>query len=594
MNNYFDTEYFDFDKKSTTKSKQKKKQQQQLLLILLLAGAAAYYYFMIYLPEEETKQWENEIQKKLDKVKSLKVDDYGQITTLLGTCQGFLLWNTTGSETQKIALQNKKGSLEGAIKWLKENQLTSEKLENEHYRKGRIWDLPIKNWADKKLRDISGTLVTAYQEEVNLFPDGDKNPNFHFSRTASFTIYFPPSLKEHYENGMEAGETNCEMLKGKEDLVLSNDIVNWYKNTLTDPIRGQDDHENNALFYGMTRTGKSATVKNLCWEANKYPLIKIEGSSLTPRLKVAMNVLEKFQYTISYLEWTLEKTYGFEREPNGEIRYVLFVDECNQISNNAAFFESNKLQFVKECIEGNKSSRKGETDNLWIMATNHLEQIEEAVYQKGRLSNKLSFSWTWSEFKKICEKAGILSQIPQRWKDVGSLIEEEDKWVKKFNIPIFYKDFLGDDSQDLEKPKFWNLFITNQPDAILETEEDETDDDGKPTGQKVKIEIEIGEFLEYFWNLYESGNVKNYKGEFESLKQVKTEEVLESTLPSIDDSLVRSSNELNQSLENLRQEIEALKQQLQSSGMNSQLVTIQNNINTLFQHIGNLRAKVEK
>jgi len=52
----------------------------------------------------------------------------------------------------------------------------------------------------------------------------------------------------------------------------------------------------------MTRTGKSQTVKNLCREANKYPLVEIKGSSLTPRLKVAMNVLEKFQYTISYVE----------------------------------------------------------------------------------------------------------------------------------------------------------------------------------------------------------------------------------------------------------------------------------------------------
>jgi len=60
----------------------------------------------------------------------------------------------------------------------------------------------------------------------------------------------------------------------------------------------------------------------------------------------------------------LEKSYGLEREPNGEIRYILFVDECNQISNNAAFFESNRLQFIKECIEGNKSSRGTETNNL--------------------------------------------------------------------------------------------------------------------------------------------------------------------------------------------------------------------------------------
>jgi len=162
--------------------------------------------------------------------------------------------------------------------------------------------LPIKGWADKKLKDISGTLVTAYQEEVNLFPDGDKHPDFHFSRTASFIIYFPPSLREHCEAGEKAGEINCEMLKEKEELVLSNDIITWYNNVVTDPIRGQDDNENNALFYGMTRTGKSQTLKNLCRESDKYPLVEIKGSSLTPRLKVNMNVLEKFQYTISYIE----------------------------------------------------------------------------------------------------------------------------------------------------------------------------------------------------------------------------------------------------------------------------------------------------
>ena len=77
---------------------------------------------MIYLPEEETKKWEAEIQKELDKVKKLKQDDYDEITTLLGTCQGFLFWNTTGTETQKIALTNKKQGLDSAIKWLKENQ----------------------------------------------------------------------------------------------------------------------------------------------------------------------------------------------------------------------------------------------------------------------------------------------------------------------------------------------------------------------------------------------------------------------------------------------------------------------------------------
>jgi hypothetical protein len=58
-----------------------------------------------------------------------------------------------------------------------------------------------------------------------LFPDGENHPNFRFSRTASYEIYFPPALQEYYEEGKKNGETNCSMLKGKENLVLSEDII---------------------------------------------------------------------------------------------------------------------------------------------------------------------------------------------------------------------------------------------------------------------------------------------------------------------------------------------------------------------------------
>jgi len=72
---------------------------------------------------------------------------------------------------------------------------------------------------------------------------------------------------------------------------------------VVDPIRGyKETGENNALFYGAPRTGKSATVKNLCFEANKYPLVEVKGSSLTPRIKSKLKVDEKFYYTISELE----------------------------------------------------------------------------------------------------------------------------------------------------------------------------------------------------------------------------------------------------------------------------------------------------
>ena len=58
------------------------------------------------------------------------------------------------------------------------------------------------------------------------------------------------------------------------------------------------------------------------------------------------------------------ESYGLEREKtskhNEEIRYILFVDECDQISNNSLIHDPNKLRFLKECLEGSESSREYE------------------------------------------------------------------------------------------------------------------------------------------------------------------------------------------------------------------------------------------
>ena len=143
-------------------------------------------------------------------------------------------------------------------------------------------------------------------------------------------------------------------------------------NTLP-PSRGSPDpttkRDNNAIFYGAAGTGKSATAKKICIEANSCPLVIVKGSSLTPTKQdydAGIAPLQKFIYTISELEWVLE-SYGLEREGNDknkEIRYILFVDECDQISNNSLIHDPNKLRFLKECLEGSESSREYETNNL--------------------------------------------------------------------------------------------------------------------------------------------------------------------------------------------------------------------------------------
>ncbi|CAG8735533.1 6238_t:CDS:2, partial [Cetraspora pellucida] len=74
-----------------------------------------------------------------------------------------------------------------------------------------------------------------------------------------------------------------------------------------------------------------------------------------------------------------------------------------------------------------------------------------------------------------------------------------------------------------------------------------------------------GEFLQFFWQKKDSGQLSAYDGEFESPRVPKIEETLGENLPQMPHLLAQSSDALNQSLENLRQEIEILNQQMQTS-----------------------------
>ncbi|CAI2182455.1 11661_t:CDS:10 [Funneliformis geosporum] len=272
------------------------------------------------------------------------------------------------------------------------------------------------NTNNKIVKAKTSALIGQYQKLASLFTDGDRNSKFYFSRAATYKIYFPPNLKECYEKGQES----------KDDIEAERN-----------PTRGiidKDSRGNNALFYGTEGTGKTATMKNLCVRANKYPLVEIKGSNLTPtELDQSSEILplQKFAYTII-------RECGFEREDNGEVRYILFVDEANQISNNSGFFQPNQLRFLKDCMEG---------------------------------------------------------------------VDKNDR----------------------------NLFIENNPDAQIETEEDEKDEDGNPTGGKVKIDIEIA---------VKRRNIMSYDGSFESIKKETVEKVLDTRLSDVIEVINDKLNEL--------------------------------------------------
>src|SRR3954463_5508563 len=111
--------------------------------------------------------------------------------------------------------------------------------------------------------------------------------------------------------------------------------------------------DNNALFYGAPRTGKSIMAEKLAYEADVYPLVVIQGSALTPRkadYDAQIDPLTKFIFTLGDIDHTLVDDFGFEREGNGEVRHILFVDEANQITTSTLISKSTQLTFLKECM----------------------------------------------------------------------------------------------------------------------------------------------------------------------------------------------------------------------------------------------------
>ena len=184
-----------------------------------------------------------------------------------------------------------------------------------------------------------------------------------------------------------------------------------------------------------------------------------------------------------------------------------------------------------------------------------VDSINIAVYQAGRLSNPLCFSWTLGEFITYSDDAGISSQFPQHWTDTPVLKDEDNQWVNRFNKIIFDKDFLP----------FWNKFISSNPNAEYEPENDDNQQSTNPqqnTPPK-KVKIKWGEFFEFFWRLYDSKQLENFNGKFFNPRPPKIEQVVEESAKviankiSIDISkaIETKLNELNQTAAQTRNAI---------------------------------------
>ncbi|CAI2193001.1 9038_t:CDS:2 [Funneliformis geosporum] len=361
--------------KATSNKKKTKHTEQSLLLLLLLGGG---YYFFFHLPNKRKKIKE-------------------EIKTLLENNSNINLI----SQINLFANQMKK-TIKEKIDDLERNNLTSKQkretaiIELSDYCQLEELELPnfkkiIKDYS-KKIKQEPVDNISSLQKEANeliveervkkqaKMTEIMKREPEHFNIAASYKIKFPPSLWNNLTNKQKTH-------KKSEELVL---------------IRGERDPDtkldNNALFYGAPRTGKSVMSEKLAYEADCYPLVVIQGSSLTPKdldYKSGIDPLGKFIFTLCDIDHTLVDDFGFEREENGEVRYILFVDEANQITTSTLISRSTELTFLKECM--GSDTRINESKNLWIMATNHLDQVNPAVYQPGRLR----------DFMRYADDAGI-------------------------------------------------------------------------------------------------------------------------------------------------------------------------------------------
>ncbi|CAG8584316.1 9109_t:CDS:2 [Paraglomus brasilianum] len=191
------------------------------------------------------------------------------------------------------------------------------------------------------------------------------------------------SLQKSIEENMKRAQNEKDPEKKRRFLILVDDDKKKLANNLEeqkkirigdnlnidDPSRGKPDpgnkKDNNALFYGTEGTGKTSIVRKLTYETDCYPLVEVKGSSLSPNkldADIGIDALGKFIFTLCDIEHTLEDDFGLPRETNGEVRYILFVDEADLVSKDARLGEYTYLVFLKECME--QISKEKQAENL--------------------------------------------------------------------------------------------------------------------------------------------------------------------------------------------------------------------------------------
>jgi len=218
-------------------------------------------------------------------------------------------------------------------------------------------------------------------------------------------------------------------------------------------------------------------------------------------------------------------------------------------------------------------NKEKQSQNLWIFATNYLEEVDKAVYRPGRLSNPLDFSWTLGDFYEHAKRANIYNQFPQHWKDSTTLKKEDNEFVNKFSIKSFHELFLP----------FWRKFI-----AHSDTQKDlpEIKPENATEQQPAQSGIQLGEFFEFFWNLKESGQLHHFNGKWESPRPEKLEDIMNHVRDTIDMRI----DEINDMLQQVGTAVNNMGSNLQSATSS----TIQLEIQDLQRSVAELRARIDR
>ncbi|CAG8805254.1 46273_t:CDS:2 [Gigaspora margarita] len=180
------------------------------------------------------------------------------------------------------------------------------------------------------------------------------------------------SIKQQ-ELAIKKGHSELKLKDEVQTYKFSKLITDWEDKARSNPVRGELDPndlsnlDNNALFYGAPRTGKSVMAEKMAYEANIYPLVTIQGSTLTPKKSdndVGATLLIKFIFTISDITHKLVEDFGYERaEGDGEVRYILFLDEADQVCTTHLLppkDASSQLTFLKECMGADSKDEERE------------------------------------------------------------------------------------------------------------------------------------------------------------------------------------------------------------------------------------------